>query len=426
MEIEGVLGWIVRAVALATWIGVPLYSMRIRGRRYGLFSGVALGLALPGALITHARLLETVPAEVRPLLDLGFLYSLVALGVHLTSLVHARMRSPAFRWLISIPAQMCIVAGFFAAVWLLVLSVPRLILWGLGWDAWLGALRWLDLVPFGVAVMSLVTSTRVVPEVVRVALGTEGPATVERVPLERYRRRSPAPLERRPLRIVQITDPHLGPWQPIQRLRRQIEELARNEPDLVLLTGDFLTMESRGTPGALAQSLEPLRRLRGRTFATFGNHDHEAPDEVREALEVSGIELLLDAEARVETPVGPVQIVGADYVGQGREQHIQEVLARFPRRPGELRLFLLHDPLGFQFVPKGDVDLTLSGHTHGGHVGLVSFGLDWTVMTRTAWPDHGLFGHGPNRLYVHRGTGFYGFPLRVGVPGEASLLELMV
>ncbi len=426
MELHQFLTWAVRLVALATWVAVPLYGMRVRGRRYAAFSAVSLGLAIPGALVMHVRLLDTVPASLRPIMDWGFLYSMIALGVHLGSLVHARLRPTAFRLLVSIPAQICLVAGFFAAIWLLALSIPRTVLWWFGLDAWLDALRWADLVPFGVALGSLVTSTRVVPEVVRVALGREGPQTVERVPLERYRRRSPAPLERRPLRIVQITDPHLGPWQPVQRLRRQIETLVQHDPDLVLLTGDFLTMESRGSPGALAQALEPLRRLTGRTFATFGNHDHEAPDEVRKALEVSGIELLLDAEARVATPVGSVQIVGADYVGQGREQHIREVLERFPRRDGELRLFLLHDPLGFQFVPKGDVDLTLSGHTHGGHVGLVSFGLDWTVMTRTAWPDHGLFGHGSNRLYVHRGTGFYGFPLRVGVPGEASLLELMV
>jgi predicted MPP superfamily phosphohydrolase len=47
------------------------------------------------------------------------------------------------------------------------------------------------------------------------------------------------------------------------------------------------------------------------------------------------------------------------------------------------------------------------------------------VLSRTRWPDHGLFAHRTNRLYVHRGTGFYGFPLRVGVPGEASLLEIV-
>ena len=58
-------------------------------------------------------------------------------------------------------------------------------------------------------------------------------------------------------------------------------------------------------------------------------------------------------------------------------------------------------------------------------LGLVSLGFDWTVLSRSPWPDHGLFGHGKSRLYVHRGTGFYGFPLRIGVPGEASVLELV-
>ena len=47
------------------------------------------------------------------------------------------------------------------------------------------------------------------------------------------------------------------------------------------------------------------------------------------------------------------------------------------------------------------------------------------MLSRTRWPDHGLFGLGRNRLYVHRGTGFYGFPMRIGVPGERSVLELV-
>ena len=247
-----------------------------------------------------------------------------------------------------------------------------------------------------------------------------------RVPVERYRRRRPEALARRPLRVVQIADPHLGPWRPERRLRTVIADLVAHEPDLVLLTGDFLTMEGAGSPGALARALEPLRALPDRCFAIFGNHDHEAEHEVRHALAANGITLLVDEEAVADTPVGPVQIVGADWVGQGRRKHIQGLLARFPRRDGHLRLFLLHDPLGFRHVPKGDADLTLSGHTHGGQLGLVSFGLDWTVLQRSRWPDHGLFGHGANRLYVHRGTGFYGFPLRIGVPGETSVLELVL
>jgi predicted MPP superfamily phosphohydrolase len=170
--------------------------------------------------------------------------------------------------------------------------------------------------------------------------------------------------------------------------------------------------------------LAPLREAEGRCYAIFGNHDHEAPDEVREALDACGVDLLIDEARLVDTRRGRVQLLGADYVGRGRAEHLTGFLARHPRESDALRLLMLHDPIGFHHLPLGDVDLVLSGHTHGGQVGLVSFGLDWTVLQRSRWPDHGLFARGRSRLYVHRGTGFYGFPLRVGVPGEHSVLEL--
>jgi hypothetical protein len=212
----------------------------------------------------------------------------------------------------------------------------------------------------------------------------------------------------------------------VHRLQRRLARLVTHDPDLVLLTGDFLTMEGAGTPGALAAALAPLRPVADRCYAILGNHDHEALHEVRHGLATNGIRLLVDDEAVAETPIGPVQIVGADWVGRGHVERLQALLAGHPRRDGHLRVLLLHDPLGFAQVPSGDVDLVLSGHTHGGQLGLVSLGLDWTVLARTRWPDHGLFGNGRNRLYVHRGTGFYGFPLRMGVPGELSLLEVVV
>ena len=404
------------ALALLTLLGVPIYAWLVRSGRYAIFTGISLLVSLPGAIVMHARLLDLMPAELDALLTAGFLYSLGAAAIHTTSLVRARLRHPVFRLGISVPGQMCLVAGFLSSVWLLLLLPVRGALVLADQPALLDVLGWLDLVPFAVALASLVTSTRVVPETVRLALGADGPDTIQRVPVERHRRRPPAPLARRPLRIVQITDPHLGPWQPTRKLRRHLDELVARDPDLVLLTGDFLTMESRGSPGQLAAAFEPLRKVSGRAFACFGNHDHEAPDEVRHALESNGIQLLIDEEARTETPLGPVQIIGADHVWSERERHLRELLGRYPRRAGELRLLLLHDPIGFQYVPKGDVDLTFSGHTHGGHIGLVSFGFDWTVMSRTQRPDQGLFAHGSNRLYVHRGTGFYGFPMRVGVP----------
>ena len=86
---------------------------------------------------------------------------------------------------------------------------------------------------------------------------------------------------------------------------------------------------------------------------------------------------------------------------------------------------LLHDPGAFVHLPEGEADLVLSGHTHGGQLGLLSLGLPFTLMRLfTRAPDHGFWARGTDRLYVHRGTGHYGFPMRLGVPAEESLLEV--
>ena len=76
---------------------------------------------------------------------------------------------------------------------------------------------------------------------------------------------------------------------------------------------------------------------------------------------------------------------------------------------------------------RGDrlTNLVLSGHTHGGHVGLVSLGAAWTFIGGlSGMPDHGFWSRGTDRLYVHRTSGHYGFPLRVGVPGEEGVMRV--
>jgi predicted MPP superfamily phosphohydrolase len=229
----------------------------------------------------------------------------------------------------------------------------------------------------------------------------------------------------RPLRVAQITDPHLGPFMPVRRLKKICERIVREDPDLVLLTGDFLTMESQRDSGYLSEALSPLARLSGRVFACMGNHDHEAPLVVRRALEEVGAILLIDDARVVSTESGPVQIVGFDFHFRARREKMETVCEKHPRVPGALRLALLHDPGAFKHLPSGEADLVLSGHTHGGQVGLLSLGLMWTVAGWIAKiPDHGLWGSGTNRLYVHRGTGHYGFPLRLGVPAEESILSV--
>ena len=412
------------ALAFGIWIAVPCYAWVARGRLYAAFAGVLLTLSLPGALILHGRLRTILGDELAVVLDAVFVYSMAAAGIQLAHLVRARMRGSLFRWTVSVPSQTFIAGGLLAAPWLLVLLPARLLFGALGWAEAVGALTVVEALPLVVAAASILTSIGVRPETVRFRLSDRGPDALRRVPVERHRGRAPRPLLERPLRIVQITDPHLGPWQSVRRLRRRVAHLVERDPDLVVLTGDFLTMESRGTPGCLEQGLRPLAPVADRCVAIFGNHDHEAPEQVRAAMSALGIRLLIDDEACFATAVGPVQIVGADYVARDREAHLGRLLARYPRRAAHLRLLLLHDPSGFHALPDDDLDLVLSGHTHGGHVGLVSLGLDWTVLSPTRWPDQGLFARGRSRLYVHRGTGFYGFPLRVGVPAELSVLEV--
>lgn len=302
-----------RALVVLTACGIPLYSWVARGRIYGIFAIVILAVSLPGAVAMQERYVALAGPHVGPLVALAFLWGIIATAVHLGSLVTARLRSELFRYVISIPGMTFISGGALAGVWLLALIPFRLLLGLVGLDVGLATLRWLDLVPFLVAVASVATSLHPAEEIVRVVRDDASPSEVTRLPLERYRtgRREPPALATRPLRIVQIADPHLGPWQPVAKLRQVIADLLRHEPDLVLLTGDFLTMEGSGTEGALTEALAPLKAIAGRTYAVFGNHDHDrgAPAEVRAALLANGVRLLVDEELIVATPAGPVQLV---------------------------------------------------------------------------------------------------------------------
>ena len=228
----------------------------------------------------------------------------------------------------------------------------------------------------------------------------------------------------RPLRLVQISDPHLGPFMSVARLRAICERAVAAQPDLVLLTGDFLTMESQSSVEPLRQALAPLAALPGRVYACRGNHDLEAPAIVDAALRHNGIRLLVDEAATAKTPWGEVELLGFDFTFREREAHLNRVTARHPRRGDRLRIALLHDPSAFRFLPPAAADLVLSGHTHGGQLGLVSIGGSWTVPRLVDVPDHGLWARGRNRMYIHRGTGHYGFPLRLGVPAEEGVIHV--
>jgi uncharacterized protein len=383
--------------SLVGWLSVVLVAALVRGRQFATMAGILVGiyslLALAMAPVFHA---------VTPV----FLALHAAVYVNFAALARPRMRPLAYRWLISWPAS-----SFMAGT---LLALPWALARAFGFHPW-G--QWL---PYALGAVGLLQSLTAREEEIDLVIG--GPQEASSVTPHP---RGEARVER-PLRVVQISDPHIGPFMSVARLRRIAARAVEKNPDLVFLTGDFLTMESQSDPELLRRALEPLRAMPGKVFACHGNHDLEAPANVASALAANGIELLVDEAREVSTAAGPVQIVGLDFVWRDRQRHLERVCAEHPRKPGTTRIILLHDPGAFRHLPEGQGDLVLSGHTHGGQVGLVSLGLSWTFLRLFGIriPDHGFWARGRDRMYVHRGTGHYGFPLRLGVPSEESLLRV--
>ena len=168
------------ALALVTVVGVPLYAWRVRGRGYAIFGLVILAVSLPGAVAMQARLLAWAPSGLHLALAGAFAYGMAAAGTHLAALVRARLRPAPFRLLVSIPGMVFVAAGALSGLWLLMLLPVRALLESLGWQGALAALRGLDIVPLVIVAGSIVTSARLVPEIVRVPLATEGPAGLAR------------------------------------------------------------------------------------------------------------------------------------------------------------------------------------------------------------------------------------------------------
>ncbi len=382
--------------SLAAWLLVVVVAAAVRGRPYVFFAAVLLGLysLCAAALAPHVG--KLFPA---------FVYLHGAVYANFLLLARPRMRPPLFRVLLSWPAS-----WFLGST---LLAFPWAIAAGCGLSPFGFAL------PYALGLVGLVDTFFPRRGTVHVVRGMPGgPSALVRSPRAIGR-------DARPIRIVQITDPHLGPFMSVARLRGICERAVAARPDLVLLTGDFLTMESQADVTLLGQALAPLRALEGKAFACFGNHDHEAPDHVRAGLSSAGVTLLVDDVARVDLPSGPVEILGFDFRRRDRKAHLDAVTARHPRAAGVPRIGLLHDPGAFRHLPDGTADLVLSGHTHGGQLGLLWMGLPHTIVSALARiPDHGLWARGKDRLYVHRGTGHYGFPLRLGVPPEETVLEL--
>ena len=219
------------------------------------------------------------------------------------------------------------------------------------------------------------------------------------------------------LRIVQLSDLHVGPFLKTAWLERRVEQVAPLRPDLVFVTGDLVDQDA-----ALAEPVvSPLRRLTPRlgVWGVTGNHEYYAGlERSLRAFELAGIRLLRD-EA-VEVAPGLV-LAGVDDLSARRQFGIdgRPVDRALSGRPPGATIYLSHSPWEAERAAELGADLMLSGHTHAGQI------WPFVYLVRLAYPyASGRYEVNGLTLIVSRGTGFWGPPMRLFRRAEITVITL--
>ncbi len=222
------------------------------------------------------------------------------------------------------------------------------------------------------------------------------------------------------LRVAQLSDLHVGPPTPLARIRESIEQANDFDPDLVVLTGDYLCRDHDG----VGLMREQLGGLRAPTVAVLGNHDHWVDAQgAAGALESLGYAVLRNQNTSLTLRGERFTVIGIDDL---LTRHADPLRALRGAARGS-RLVLAHGPKTADILARlGRPLLCLSGHTHGGQInipGLTSVLLKAFVHEPY---DRGLFRLGPVQLYVNRGVGNSALRIRVNAPPEVTLITLRV
>jgi predicted MPP superfamily phosphohydrolase len=219
--------------------------------------------------------------------------------------------------------------------------------------------------------------------------------------------------------VGHLTDIHVGPRTPDERILAAVDALNAARPDIVFLTGDYVTR--KGDP--LERVPELLSRLTVPAVAVLGNHDHWTDGRtITRDLERIGIPVLQNAHTVVQLRGHALPIVGIDDAVSGND----DVVRAFKGTdPDEARLVLAHAPPTLDVLPKDKGLACFSGHTHGGQIFVE--GLTDVLFARAG--QHYLRGHYTNegnQLYVSRGLGFgHGSNLpRVNADPEVAVVTL--
>jgi predicted MPP superfamily phosphohydrolase len=260
---------------------------------------------------------------------------------------------------------------------------------------------------------------------------------IKRVPLSF----SNLPPAFRGLKIVQISDIHSGSFDNKKAVEKGVQMVLDLNPDLILFTGDLINDRASEMMG-YEEVFSRLKAPMG-VFSTLGNHDYG--DYVKWPTEAARNQNLEDLK-KIQADMGWRLLMNEHVVLEKQGQEIALIgienwsaKRRFPKHgkmweayPGAekypFKILMSHDPSHWdaEVRPKyGDIDLTLAGHTHGMQFGIEIPGFKWSPVKYVYDQWAGLYEEGKQKLYVNRGYGFIGYPGRVGILPEITLIELV-
>jgi predicted MPP superfamily phosphohydrolase len=233
-------------------------------------------------------------------------------------------------------------------------------------------------------------------------------------------------------RVAQLSDIHIGPFMTFEQIRKYVAIANREKPDLIVLTGDFVTWEA-SPQQAVVDALRGLRAPFG-VYGCLGNHEAWAgvEDSITALFAATGVRILRQQAVPIATGGDRFNLIGVDFQTRRRMGSHAEGLVARPLEavapllvPGTANILLSHNPDTFDRAAELAIDLSLAGHTHGGQAALEYISPEIAPSRLMTPYVAGHFRKPGGQLYVNRGIGTIGVPIRIGAPPEITIYEFV-
>jgi uncharacterized protein len=229
------------------------------------------------------------------------------------------------------------------------------------------------------------------------------------------------PKEFHGFRIAQLSDFHISAFMSEEQIRKYAAIANSLRADLIVLTGDFVTWD-KSAERSVVTALSGLKAPFG-VFGCLGNHEawSETKDSISYLFQRAGIRILRDSCVRISSAGEKLNLIGVE-PDHGWSSHLIPVglLSQF-----RVNILLSHYPTLFDHAADLGIELTLAGHTHGGQVKLNFISPQLAPKLFSTPYVAGWFQKESSQLYVNRGIGTIGIPMRAGVPPEIAVFELV-